>query len=182
MNLVIACLRVVIKFASVALFSHFASRRFWCDYPLSLWCRTAKCCLMLLLGPPLEAYLFFDAFSGLAAHQAVYFKCQLSFPGVNFGRNAGTGYSWFCCTGDLWLTSTLAVIGWLGLVITVELDASWAAGWGSVVQAIYGRKTAGRTTVATLMCWHSRLCQSYRFVLGNCNSILTTRFGASEPE
>jgi len=33
----------------------------------------------------------------------------------------------------------------------VELDARWAAWMGSVVQAIYGRKTAGRTTVATLI-------------------------------
>jgi len=63
--------------------------------------------------------------------------------------------------------------------LRVELDASWAAGWGRIVQAIYGRKTAGRTTVATLIVLARVSRQSYRFVLGNCNSILTTRFGAS---
>jgi len=96
--------------------------------------------------------LFVDALVGLLLLiKAVCFKCQLSFPGVNFGRNAGTGYSVLLYRG-LWLTSTLTVIGWLGLVITaLNLMPAGQLDGGRIVQAIYGRKTAGRTTVATLI-------------------------------
>ena len=46
----------------------------------------------------------------------------------------------------------LAVIGWLGLVITaLNLMPAGQLDGGRIVQAIYGRKTAGRTTVATLI-------------------------------
>ena len=46
----------------------------------------------------------------------------------------------------------LTVIGWLGLVITaLNLMPAGQLDGGRIVQAIYGRKTAGRTTVATLV-------------------------------
>jgi membrane-associated protease RseP (regulator of RpoE activity) len=46
----------------------------------------------------------------------------------------------------------LVIIGWLGLVITaLNLMPAGSLDGGRVVQAIYGRKTAGRTTVATLI-------------------------------
>ncbi|MBC6436268.1 site-2 protease family protein, partial [Nostoc sp. HG1] len=46
----------------------------------------------------------------------------------------------------------LVVIGWLGLVITaINLMPAGQLDGGRIVQAIYGRKTAGRTTVATLI-------------------------------
>jgi len=43
------------------------------------------------------------------------------------------------------------VIGWLGLVITALNLTHGQLDGGRIVQAIYGRKTAGRTTVATLI-------------------------------
>ncbi|NJN86730.1 MAG: site-2 protease family protein [Leptolyngbyaceae cyanobacterium SL_7_1] len=46
----------------------------------------------------------------------------------------------------------LVVVGWLGLVLTaVNLMPAGQLDGGRVVQAIYGRKLAGRTTVATLI-------------------------------
>lgn len=46
----------------------------------------------------------------------------------------------------------LLVIGWLGLVITaLNLMPAGQLDGGRIVQAIYGRKTAGRTTFATLV-------------------------------
>jgi len=52
MNLVIGCLHVVIKFASVRPFlPTLQIGAFGAVTALSLWCRTAKCCLMLPLGP-----------------------------------------------------------------------------------------------------------------------------------
>jgi membrane-associated protease RseP (regulator of RpoE activity) len=46
----------------------------------------------------------------------------------------------------------LVVIGWLGLVITaINLMPAGVLDGGRIVQAIYGRKTAGRVTVATLI-------------------------------
>lgn len=46
----------------------------------------------------------------------------------------------------------LTVIGWLGLVITaLNLMPAGQLDGGRVVQAIYGRKTAGRTTIATVI-------------------------------
>ncbi|HEY9805102.1 MAG TPA: site-2 protease family protein, partial [Candidatus Obscuribacterales bacterium] len=46
----------------------------------------------------------------------------------------------------------LTVIGWLGLVVTaLNLMPAGQLDGGRIVQAIYGRKTAGRTTVATLI-------------------------------
>ncbi|MEA5575922.1 site-2 protease family protein [Anabaena sp. UHCC 0451] len=45
----------------------------------------------------------------------------------------------------------LVIIGWLGLVITaLNLMPAGQLDGGRIVQAIYGRKTAGRTTFATL--------------------------------
>ncbi|MBW4516533.1 MAG: site-2 protease family protein [Timaviella obliquedivisa GSE-PSE-MK23-08B] len=46
----------------------------------------------------------------------------------------------------------LVVIGWLGLVMTaINLMPAGQLDGGRIVQSIYGRKTAGRTTVATLI-------------------------------
>lgn len=46
----------------------------------------------------------------------------------------------------------LTIIGWLGLVLTaINLMPAGQLDGGRVVQAIYGRKIAGRTTVATLI-------------------------------
>lgn len=46
----------------------------------------------------------------------------------------------------------LLVVGWLGLVITaINLMPAGALDGGRIVQAIYGRRTAGRTTVATII-------------------------------
>lgn len=46
----------------------------------------------------------------------------------------------------------LVIIGWVGLVITaINLMPAGQLDGGRVVQAIYGRKIAGRTTVATLI-------------------------------
>ena len=46
----------------------------------------------------------------------------------------------------------LTVIGWLGLVITaLNLMPAGQLDGGRIIQAIYGRKTAGRTTTATII-------------------------------
>ncbi|MCT7949531.1 site-2 protease family protein [Ancylothrix sp. C2] len=46
----------------------------------------------------------------------------------------------------------LSVLGWLGLVVTaLNLMPAGQLDGGRIVQAIYGRKVAGRTTVATLI-------------------------------
>ncbi|MFQ4141200.1 site-2 protease family protein [Chlorogloeopsis sp. ULAP02] len=46
----------------------------------------------------------------------------------------------------------LVIVGWLGLVITaLNLMPAGQLDGGRIVQAIYGRKTAGRTTFATLI-------------------------------
>lgn len=46
----------------------------------------------------------------------------------------------------------LVILGWLGLVITaINLMPAGQLDGGRIVQAIYGRKTAGRTTVITLI-------------------------------
>lgn len=46
----------------------------------------------------------------------------------------------------------LVVLGWLGLVITaLNLMPAGQLDGGRIVQAIYGRKTAGRTTIVTLI-------------------------------
>jgi membrane-associated protease RseP (regulator of RpoE activity) len=46
----------------------------------------------------------------------------------------------------------LVVVGWLGLIINaLNLMPAGQLDGGRIVQAIYGRKTAGRTTVATLI-------------------------------
>jgi hypothetical protein len=54
--------------------------------------------------------------------------------------------------GDTVGVSPLMVIGWIGLVITaINLMPAGQLDGGRAVQAIYGRKTAGRTTVVTLI-------------------------------
>jgi Peptidase family M50 len=54
--------------------------------------------------------------------------------------------------GDTVGVSPLMVIGWIGLVITaINLMPAGQLDGGRAVQAIYGRRTAGRTTVVTLI-------------------------------
>ncbi len=54
--------------------------------------------------------------------------------------------------GELVDVHPLTVIGWLGLVITaLNLMPAGQLDGGRIIQAIYGRKTARRTTVATLI-------------------------------
>lgn len=46
----------------------------------------------------------------------------------------------------------LVILGWIGLVVTaINLMPAGQLDGGRIVQAIYGRKTAGRTTVATIL-------------------------------
>lgn len=46
----------------------------------------------------------------------------------------------------------LTILGWLGLVITaLNLLPAGCLDGGRIIQAIYGRKTARRTTIATLV-------------------------------
>jgi membrane-associated protease RseP (regulator of RpoE activity) len=53
---------------------------------------------------------------------------------------------------DIVSVHPLVILGWLGLVITaINLMPAGQLDGGRIVQAIYGRKTAGRTTVATLI-------------------------------
>jgi len=114
----------------------------------------------------------------LLSDQGSLFQCQLSFPGSILVGTLARVILVLLYRG-LWLTSTpdgdwMAGLGDHG----VELDARWAAGWGSVVQAIYGRSWAddgGDVNRAGDRVFG----QSSRFVLGNCNCIFTTRFGAS---
>jgi hypothetical protein len=54
--------------------------------------------------------------------------------------------------GDTVGVSPLMVVGWIGLVITaLNLMPAGQLDGGRAVQAIYGRRTAGRTTVVTLI-------------------------------
>ncbi len=54
--------------------------------------------------------------------------------------------------GDLVAVHPLVVMGWLGLVITaINLMPAGQLDGGRMVQAIYGRKVAGRTTIFTLI-------------------------------
>jgi membrane-associated protease RseP (regulator of RpoE activity) len=54
--------------------------------------------------------------------------------------------------GNLVDVHPLTIIGWLGLVVTaLNVMPAGQLDGGRVVQAIYGRKTARRTTIATLI-------------------------------
>ena len=72
----------------------------------------------------------------------------------------------------------LVIIGWLGLIITaLNLMPAGQLDGGRIVQAIYGRKTAGRASLATLILLAIvSLGNFFSNVLGDRDFILTTGF------
>jgi len=131
MNLVIACLHVVIKFASVRPFSPTlqvgafgAITRFESVPNRKVLFDVA------FAGPAAGGISLFDALVACCFPSRQFISCQLSFPGSILVGTLARVILGSAVQGPL--VDVHPYCDWMaGLGDRVELDASWAAGWGS---------------------------------------------------